>query len=193
MGEISLQSSPFGGTLDATTVQPDPARLRERPSLGKISLRLSQATYANAESGLGLPLPAAGRAVQSAELTVLSVSPTEFLVVIQLGELNTWTVRLQHALAGRHAAVVDVSGSTTVLRLSGAAAPNLLYRGCPIELAGPAFPTGGCATTRIGRITTIVHRVDDEPCFDLYVPRSMAFSLLCWLTNVGTWHGLPGS
>jgi sarcosine oxidase, subunit gamma len=179
---------PFGGLLDATSSF---ARLSERPDLGKLSLRLHPEARASAERTFGLQLPAAQCATVAGALTVLSVSPTEMLVVMPLGELGGCMAKLQDALAEQDAAVVDVSSSTTVLRLSGSGAVELLYRGCSIELQAPMFAVGHCAATKIGKIAILVHHVADEASYDLYVPRSLAFSLLSWLTSHGIWRGLP--
>ncbi len=136
-------------------------------------------------------MPAASCATIAGSLTILSVSPTEMLVVMPLDEFGGRMATLQDALAHKDTAVVDVSNNTTVLRLSGSGVLELLYRGCPIELQAPTFTVGHCAATKVGKIAIMVHHVDDEPSYDLYVTRSLAFSLLSWLTRHRTWRGLP--
>lgn len=188
MSDPASQSGPFGGILDAGS---SIAHLRERPDIGKLSLRLHPAAHTSVERALGLQLPPARCATVVGDLTILSISPTEMLVIMPMEELDGCMSKLQGALAKQPGAVVDVSSNTTVLRHSGSGVIELLYRGCSIELQAPMFSVGQCAATKIGKIAILVHQVDDEPSYDLYVPRSLAFSLLSWLTSQPVPRRLP--
>ena len=99
------------------------------------------------------------------------------------GSLGRPRSRLAGTLGGQEAALVDVSSKFSVFRLSGPAAASVLARGCSVELQPPAFLAGCCATTKIERITTLIHYVNEKPSFDVYVGRSFSASLLSWFTD----------
>jgi len=160
------------------------AEVSVRNGLGKLSLRLRAAARPAAEQILGASLPSPGRTATVGGRTIFAVSPTEWMIVLPIAETSDAVGALQASLAGQEAAVIDISCNTAVLEVSGTAMLNMLYRGCAIELEPPAFATGDCATTKIGRITTLLHQLNDVPTFDLYVPRSLRRSLLCWLQDI---------
>ncbi len=160
------------------------AEVFARDGLGKLSVRLRVAARAAAEQILRASLPPPGRTVTVGGRTIFAVSPTEWMIVLPIAETGDASGALQTGLAGQDAAVIDISCNTAVLGVSGAAALGLLYRGAAIELEPPAFAAGHCATTKIGRITTLLHRLNDAPTFDLYVSRSLQQSLLCWLQDI---------
>lgn len=193
VAEIELPAGTSGQSLDATRITRRPARLQERAHLGKLALRLRPQAYPQAERTVGVPLPAAGHVSQSAELTALFISPAEFLLVARLAGLDELAARLASALGGQEAALVDVSSNFAVFRLSGPRAASVLARGCSVELEPPAFNAGCCATTKIGRITTLIHRVNEEPSFDVYVGRSFSASLLSWFAGFAELEELPSA
>lgn len=73
------------------------------------------------------------------------------------------------------------SHGRAVLRLAGAKAPDVLAKGCPLDLHPRAFPTPGAGHTATERMPVLVVKQDDVPTFDLVVARSYAQSFLHWL------------
>jgi heterotetrameric sarcosine oxidase gamma subunit len=170
----------------ASVADPAPA-LQARDHLTVLALRVRREAHALAEGALNTKLPVPGRTSATGELTVLPSGPTEFLVVSALARPHDLIARMESAMSAADAATVDVSSNFAVLRLSGPHATYWLSRGCSIELEPPAFTAGACATTKVGRVTTLIHRVTDQPCFDCYVLRSLSASLRVWLEPLAAW------
>ena len=83
--------------------------------------------------------------------------------------------RIEAALAAHGASATDLSHARTVLRVSGAAAADLLAKLCPIDVE--AMRAGDSAMTLAGPFQVQVARSGDEE-FRLYVFRS--FGLAMW-------------
>jgi sarcosine oxidase subunit gamma len=86
---------------------------------------------------------------------------------------------------GDGSVVTDIGQSRTVLRISGADAPDVLNRGLPIDLEGDVFPPGAFAQSVIHHIPVLIHRIDaeGERVYDAYVTRDYAVSFWEWLVN----------
>lgn len=117
----------------------------------------------------------------------LWLGPDEWLVVAADGEP---LVALRAALEGRHAAVVDVSDSRTVIALSGPRARDVLAKGCPLDLHPRVFASGRCAQTLLAKAHVILHQIDDAPSYEIYVHRSCTDYLWSWLEDASTEYGL---
>lgn len=90
-----------------------------------------------------------------------------------------WTGRDQAFLIGTpppdfatHAALTDQSGGWAALRVTGAAAPEVLMRHIPLDLRTHAFPPGRAARAPLGHMSAILIR--DEAGFLILIFRSMA-------------------
>ena len=70
-------------------------------------------------------------------------------------------------------------------RVQRVQASELLYRGCSAPLDAPDFACGRCITTKVAKVTAIIHRIDDARGFDIHVPRSLGRSLWAWLADAG--------
>ncbi|WP_165769552.1 sarcosine oxidase subunit gamma [Arboricoccus pini] len=133
---------------------------------------------------LGCELPRAPNSVQSAgELTVLWLGPDEWLVLTAPGGEISLAERLEEALLETHVAVTDVSGNRAHLRLKGAAAREVLAKGCPLDLHPRMFKPGSCAQTVLARTSMLLHLLDDAPTFDLFPRRSFAPYVVAWLVD----------
>jgi len=108
---------------------------------------------------------------------ILWLGPDEWLVETEAVPLGPFAA----ALAGMHAAVLDVSDAYAAIRLSGARVPDVLSSGCSLDLHPRVFP--GVARTLLGKADVLLHRIGhgDEPTFDVYVARSYADYLWRWL------------
>lgn len=82
---------------------------------------------------------------------------------------------LRPDLPSGRAAVVDQSGGFVILRLSGAAAADVLARCCRLDLHPGAFPPGSVARTPIAQVAVILYRAD-ATTFDILVPATFAHS-----------------
>jgi len=142
------------------------------------------------EAILGGPMPADGsRAVALGERTVFRVGPERLWVVGSAtdGQL----AMLFRDLPRDQCVVTDIAHSRTVLCIAGAAAPEMLNRGLPIDLDGRVFPPGAVAQSVVHHVPILVHRlgVEGEATFDVYVPRDYAVSFWHWLIAVAAPFG----
>jgi sarcosine oxidase, subunit gamma len=161
--------------------------LRELPLLAKINLR-GDAADARFRDGvrrvIGVDPPAASNTfTRSGEFRCLWLGPDEWLAVGPAGTAQDLAQRLASALAGQHAAVVDVSASYATLQLSGARAREVLAKACTLDLHQRAFRAGQCAQTNVARTQGILALEDEQPVFRLFVRRSLAGYLAEWLLD----------
>lgn len=169
----------------AALPRPGALRLAELAVPGQIDLRgdAAEPRFRRAvEAVLGCAVPATPNRVQSAgERSILWLGPDEWLIVTPGDTETMLTAELRRALDGIHAAVVDVSGNRTRLRISGPAARETLMKGCSIDLHPRSFTTDHCAQTTLARAQIILHQIDETPSYDLYPRRSFAAYLAAWL------------
>lgn len=127
----------------------------------------------------GLDLPQVPNTVAGDNPRALWLGPDEWLVA---GDVDV------AALEARGALVVDVGHARAVLTLGGPGARDVLARGCPLDLDTRAFPVGGCAQSRLARLSVLLHRRAVDR-FDLYVGRSYAVACWQWLVAAAAEHG----
>ena len=142
-----------------------------------------------AGTALGFALPTAPNTTATANgVTALWLGPSEWLLV---GDSDA--ARLDAALAGHHHAVVDVTESRAVLRLSGPRVRELLAKDCSLDLQERAFPVATCAQSTMALTDMLLYRqpdADTGAVFDLYVHRSFAAYLWRWLEVAAMEYGL---
>ncbi len=170
--------------------------LGERRFGGKINLRLDPTDHdamAAARGELGFGLPTEPNTVASGEgPCALWLGPDEWLVTASSrgGTEDTGLLaRLDGALAGHHASVVDVSDARTVIVLRGARARDVLAKGCGLDLHPRVFRPGHCAQTALARAGVLIHQTSEDPAYDIYVDRSFAQYLWTWLEDAATGFG----
>ena len=89
------------------------------------------------------------------------------------------------SLAGRHYALVNLSGGQTVLRIGGVRARDILASDCTLDFHPRVFRQGDCRQSLLAGAPVLIRRVDevDEVAFDLVVRRSFSRHLFDWLTD----------
>jgi sarcosine oxidase subunit gamma len=131
----------------------------------------------------GLPLPLMPNRVTAMGTTrVLWLGHDEWLVTAE-GDAPELLSRLERAVAGRRAAVADLSASRVVLAIAGSGARDLLAAGCGLDLHRRVFGPGQCAQTLFARVPVILDQLDDAPRYRLLVRRSYARWLADWLID----------
>ena len=190
MVESYLRQSPLASRALDAHVADDVAGARlqivERRFLSKINVR-GQDIENNVKNSTGVSLPSTPNTTASGNnLTVLWLGPDEWLIVGPVGTEQALT----DALEGAAPAVIDVSEGRTVIRLAGSMARDVLAMGCPLDLHPSVFAAGQCAQSHIARTTVILHQVDDDPTYDIYVERSQADYLWTWLAQAGAPYGV---
>lgn len=161
--------------------------LTERPPASKFDLRgdAGDVRFTSAvRDTLGAPLPVTpNTSADGNGVTALWLGPDEWLLVSAREDLAPLLARVRQALGGLPAAAVDVSDASTVFRLSGPAARDVLAKGCSLDVHPRAFAPGACAQTTLARVSVILHRVGAGSDFDVYAPRSVAEYLGAWLAD----------
>jgi sarcosine oxidase subunit gamma len=138
---------------------------------------------------LGVTLPtSASTASTGAGHAILWLGPDEWLVV-GAADAPSPISALAEALAGQHAAVVDVSDARVCITIRGDRARDVLAKGCPLDLHPRAFGPGRCAQTVLAKAHVLVYQSDDGPSFDLYVGRSFADYVWRWLEDAAREYG----
>ncbi len=133
---------------------------------------------------LGLELPRTpNMTAEGGGYALLWLGPDEWLLVTPFDEHSPLAAALEGALAGRHAAVIDVSAQRLVLELSGPHARDVLEKGCPLDLHPRVFGPGRCAQTLLARAAVILEPMDRAPRYRLFVRASFARYLVAWLMD----------
>ncbi|MGH9648088.1 MAG: sarcosine oxidase subunit gamma [Bryobacteraceae bacterium] len=168
--------------------------LGESPFRCMINLRgnAGDAAFAGAvQRVLGVDLPTMPNTVNTgAGVTVFWLGPDEWLVVGSPGREETLVKELRESLAGQHVSIVDVSEARTVIVVTGRRAQDALQKGTPIDLHPRVFQAGHCAQTGLSKANVILHRLSDEPRFEVYVTISFADYLWNWLERAADEYGL---
>jgi len=112
---------------------------------------------------------------------VLWLGPDEWLVVSETQPGQALASHIRQALQGLHAAVIDVSDARVVYAVTGAHARDVLAKGCSLDFHPRAFPLGRCARSLLAEVPVLIHHRSAEPCFELYVARSVGDYVRAWL------------
>jgi sarcosine oxidase subunit gamma len=136
---------------------------------------------------LGIALPDGPDAARADGRVALRIAPRRWWLV-EAPEAGA-EPDLAAALAGR-AALTDLSHARSVLRLGGPADRSVLAKLCRIDLHPSALPPGRVAQTALGQVPALIHALDDEPAFDLYLPRSLAVSATASLVDAAEEFGI---
>lgn len=165
-----------------------PVALSEVAGLAMIDLRLAPGDEEGKDAAgkaIGVPLPAKPRSSASkGNITVLWLSVDQWLVTLPIARRSALFNRLNKALSGSFALVVDVSDARAVIRLQGDGAREVLMKGgCP-DLTRPGFEVGSVRRMLFAEIAAMCHFVDKQPeTLDLYVFRSYADYAWEWLVQ----------
>ncbi|MFM7274232.1 MAG: sarcosine oxidase subunit gamma [Gammaproteobacteria bacterium] len=171
MSEHSERKSPLYRLLE-----PAVRDLQERAFEGQLLLRGDGAgAFVSAvEAGCGIAPPLEPNTVATAGTRRMAwLGPSEWLLTVPAGEEAALRAALEAALAGQHAAVVDVTDGNTVIVLEGEDATEILCGECPLDLHPRAFPVGRCAQTLLGKSNVMIVREAPDR-FALLVRRSFA-------------------
>jgi sarcosine oxidase subunit gamma len=170
------------------------AGVEEVPDCALVIVRSDSASPAIA-TALGIaPAERPNKFVEACGRLIAWLGPDEWIVIGARGEEARLCSRLDLALEGTHHAVVDISGSRAVFRLSGTSARALLSAACSLDFHPRLFGVGDCAQTNFARTGALILMRDDRPTFDVVVRRSYASYVLGWLrAAIGVGVGVGGT
>jgi sarcosine oxidase, subunit gamma len=157
--------------------------LRTGGPAARFILQGGAAARAAAGAAFGVALPeTACHANATQDRAALWLGPDEHLLLAPDGSQAAIAVALETALAGHAHSLVDVSQRQVALTVAGAAAPDLIASGCPLDLDPDAFPVGACARTLFAKAEVVLWRRSAEE-YHLEVGRSFSGYVLGCLTE----------
>ena len=198
MSDQVSRGSPMAEFLAAPR-KADPAtgagvQMWERPFLGHVNLRgdPSEKRFLEAvEGAIGVALPLEPNTVaEGGEISALWLGPDEWLLLTPPDRQRDVVLTLKAALGDTFAAVNDLSGGQTVVRVQGTHARDVLSKGCPLDLHPRVFGPGQCAQSHISKTMALIRQIDDTPTYDVIVRRSFADYLARWLEEAAQEYGL---
>ncbi|MGO4685910.1 sarcosine oxidase subunit gamma [Hyphomicrobium sp. 2TAF46] len=162
----------------------------EIPHLGYISLRgdsRDQAFVSGASKALGVPLPLDPCTLARSEsVTVLWLSPDEWMIISAPGRVNALRASLEQALAGVRSQVVDNSGGYTQIFLGGTHALDVLRHVSVYDFE--SLQPGRVVGTTFGKSSAYAFQQGDG--YRLIVRRSFADYIWRYLVRATTPYGL---
>ncbi len=105
----------------------------------------------------GLSLPAVGWLATARATLVLSVRPERWLLLSEPAPAGETLTSWREACGG-FAAVIELSSALTALHLTGPAAPEVLARGCRLDLHASACAPGSAAATTMAQVPVVLAR-----------------------------------
>lgn len=174
---------------DRTTEKP--VRIDHLSPEGKLILRCDASDKklaAAAKKALGITLPTESLNSSTGEkVTACWLGPDEWLLLCAEDGREALQAALEAALAGQHAAIVDVSDAYLGFAIAGPRAAELLAKGCTIDLHPSAFGQGRVGRTLLAKADITLLRTADG--FRLYVLRSFADYAGLWLEDAAREYG----
>jgi sarcosine oxidase subunit gamma len=132
----------------------------------RLSLRARPDAVGALSAALGVALPTRPKtSSRNGDRHALWLGPDEWLV-LELGTLDPLAALASASVL--HSAV-DVSHRNTAVIVSGPMAAAVINAGCPLDLAGSAFPVGACTRTILGKAEIVLYRTGAE-----------TFRVECW-------------
>lgn len=136
-----------------------------------------------------LHLPKANRVQTQEGFSLFWLGPNEYFLTGPEKSKEEITTQLRMSLGSTHYALTDLSESRTILRIEGEKARDVLIRGMSIDLHPSVFSQGQCAQTSLGKVNVLLHQIDDQPSYEIYVWNSFADYCWRWLEKVSAQFG----
>lgn len=177
--------------LDGATATGGIAKVSEVALQGMVTLRgdLSGSKFKKAvKAVLSLDVPDKRQAHIDGVSGVAWMSPDELLVLCPYDQASDIVQRLDTALAGSHAIVVNVSDARASFRVEGAKAREVLAKLCPVDFAPQAFAPGMFRRTRMAQVPAAIW-MPEADCIQIICFRSQAqyvFDLLAVAAQPGS-------
>jgi sarcosine oxidase subunit gamma len=182
--DMPVRVSPLLPTDSDFIVDDADLRLQERKNLTAIQVLAYTDQYETAAAAiskaLGIECPVVPGTFGSNDHTqVIWNGPNSWMIIAGDVESEHKPGGLLETLkkaVGEQAAVIDQSHGRCGLRLSGKHARAVMAKNCAIDLHPRSFKSGNCALTPVAHMSALVVQVDDTPCYDLFIARSLARS-----------------
>jgi len=155
-----------------------------RVDLGHINIRGDAADRlftTGVATALGQDLPLEPNTISIESHRIYWLGPDEWQVVTELGNKSDLLQKLQHELLGQHVSINDLSGGQVAYHLSGSKVPDLLAKGCALDLHPSVFDMGVCAQCGLAKAIMLLGCIDAAPDYEIIVRRSFSGYVLRWL------------
>jgi sarcosine oxidase subunit gamma len=152
--------------------------------LGHLNLRGNAADdrfTAGVAAALGQALPLEANTISQSAHRVYWLGPDEWQVVTELKNVDDLLQKLRNELRGQHVSINDLSGGQIAIHLSGSDVPDLLAKGCTLDLHPSVFGVGACAQSGLAKTIVLLGHIDEAPVYELIVRRSFSEYALRWL------------
>lgn len=124
-----------------------------------------------ARASFGVDLPSKPQAIEAADAVIVWAGPEQWLIIEPRSAGADASAKLASLLSGL-AAVVDVSDSRGLVRISGAAAASVLAKGVPIDLHERIFKPGDAAITHFDHLGIVIWRLPQGEGFEIACART---------------------
>jgi len=166
--------------------------LRENKLQGHLTLRCNPANteqLAAVERVLGVALPVLPlTSVENGGYSIRWMSPDEWLIIVPGLETFAVETKFRDEMGG-HYSLVNSSGGSTILEVSGANVVEMLKKCTPIDLHSSEFPIGKVVSTLFAKSSAIIRRTGEQS-FELVIRRSFADYIWLWLQDASSEYGL---
>ncbi|MCO4758630.1 MAG: sarcosine oxidase subunit gamma, partial [Oceanospirillaceae bacterium] len=137
--------------------------------------------------GMALPLQPL-TSVEKGEVSIRWMSPDEWLIIVPGLKAFDVETRFRDEMDG-HYSLVNGSGGSTVLELSGDDVVEMLKKCTPIDLHPSEFPVGKVVSTVFAKSTAVIRRTGEKQ-FELVIRRSFSDYLWLWIQDASREFGL---
>jgi heterotetrameric sarcosine oxidase gamma subunit len=135
--------------------------------------------------GLDWPLQVGEVAQGQADVDVICIGPTDWLVLSQAEvDPNRLVQAIEETLQESCFRATDVSSALVRIRINGAAARALLAKACALDVSSPSLAPGRASRTLVAGLAVVL-RCLEPTVFECIAPRSYSDYLLSWLADAG--------
>lgn len=194
-GEIDGQSPLHHAELDKLASIPadeEGVTLKEVKLMGHLTLRFDASNAAQlhaVESIIGFELPLEPLTSKAkGDYTARWMSPDEWLITVPGLAAFDVESAFRERMTG-HYSLVNGSGGSTILEISGPHVVDVLKKSSPIDFHLSEFPIGKVVATVFAKSGAVIRRLDDSR-FELVIRRSFADYLWLWLQDASLEFGL---
>ncbi len=120
-----------------------------------------------------------GLSSDNGKLTFMPLAPGQWMAISQETPAQTLT-GIQKKI-GKLGYASQQTDARICIRVSGPKARELMSRGCRLDLHPDVAGKGFCAQTPMAQVGVLLHQVEDDPVYDLYVYSGFARSFWHWL------------
>jgi len=121
-------------------------------------------------------------ATEHNDYTALPLSPGQWMLFANSGADGSFQ-RLLEKQIGKTGYVSEQSHSRAIIRISGDKCLDVLAKECRLDLHPSAADVGFCAQTTMAGIGVMMHKLDDDPTFDLVIFAGFADSFWHWIVQ----------